>query len=146
MIFDAETRRAGRIIGAIIAVIVTGILSWEEVRFMTSAAKVDASLVSARLEQDKGRFSSRTIYRVEYLFTDESDGSRRRESFKMPEDWAPPAAGADGNTIIPVEYIPGSKDQSRLSGERRYVAPILFALAIVVASLWGWQTWRELKY
>ena len=55
-------------------------------------------------------------------------------------DWQPPEGGS-----VPIQYIPGSPDSSRLAGHRNLTRVIAFFVSLGVMSLFLFKLYLEAK-
>ncbi|MBX3438532.1 MAG: hypothetical protein KF861_13655 [Planctomycetaceae bacterium] len=129
---EAERAKAGMLLAAIVAFIISGWYSFRELNYLLRGRSVEAEVtrmyeytVPTRHGPSKPRLG------IEYRFTD-ADGQSRED-----KDWVPVSRGLHGRATVEVQYLPGPEGDSRLAANRSILGPAVFlaCLAFVVLGL-----------
>lgn len=129
---DAEQRKAGMLIVAIIAFVISAWYSFNELTYALKGTTVTATVmrtyeftVPTRYGQSAPRLG------VEYAFTD-ADGDLRQD-----KDWVPLPSQLRGEPGVEVQYLPGPDGDSRLAANRSIIGPTFFVgcVAFLIVSL-----------
>lgn len=135
---DAETKRFKWLLIAGILFVVSAFFSWSELKYALFGKQVEARLVKVVDTTDPGR-RGREVMAVHYEFAD-SDGTTRNETDRLPATWDRPS----GQTI-PIQYLSGSPDSSRVVGNTRRVWILIFLGSLVFFGFKVFQIYREFK-
>ena len=105
---------------AFVAVVVSGYISWGELKYKLWGKSADATVTEAREEERRGRRGRRYhVLVVDYTFT-EADGTRRSERDEV-------SSGTEvSSPTTTIEYLPGVANSSRLAGQEKVFAIIIF--------------------
>lgn len=153
-------------IGALLVFLVSGYYSYNEARYLvfgktTSAVLMEgAGSLGTLLDMPAGRRGRREVFvSVKYAFKD-TDGTVRAESDRVSPDWhdahqtefVPIAPGHEnasiaGNngTSVEVEFIPGTRESSRLRGNGHLFGTIPFALSTLAVVGFGAWVWHDVQ-
>lgn len=128
------------VLGAGLMVLVSGFFSFVEFRYAISGKKTEAQLVDAKQVVTRGRWGrKRSFLHVVYRFND-GDMGERTGMDDVSSNWP------IGNTpVVAVQYIPGATGWSRLSGNRRDWAVIVFGLSLCGVGWAGYMLYRTVN-
>ncbi len=129
---EAERGKAGLLLAAIAAFLISGWYSYNELKYALHGETADATVLRTYESTEptrRGRTGPRLA--VLYAFADR-DGLSREE-----RDWVPLPSDLQGEPTVRVQYLPGEDGASRLAVNRSQLGPVIFAicLAVVVLSL-----------
>ncbi len=114
---------------------------WQDVKYAlysrTAEAQVERTFETVGVTTR--RRGGRPKLQVEYLFRDETTDQERRESDLIPLHWPRPAG------TVSIDYLPGLAGESRVSGNRSYVAMLLFAACGLAAMIILGILYREAR-
>jgi hypothetical protein len=131
---DNEVAKFKWMLGAGLMFLVSGCFSVSELRYAVSGTTTDAQLLEVKEVTSRGRWGTQhTNLHVSYQFND-STGGPRTEIDTVPDDW-PIGSGE----TISVQYIPGKAHWSRIAGNRRDWAVIVFGLSLCGLAYLGFQ-------
>lgn len=117
---DNELQRFKFALFAFVAVVISGYISWGEMKYMVWGKSADATVTQAREEERRGRRGRRyQVLVVDYTFV-EADGTRRSERDEVSSGTEVPTPTAT------VQYLPGVANSSRLTGQENVLAVIIF--------------------
>lgn len=137
---DNEVARFKWMLGAGLMFLVSGCFSVGELRYAVSGTTTDAQLLEVKEVVSRGRWGRQyTNLSVSYHFTDTAGGERTEKDL-VPDDW--PIASTP---TIAVQYIPGKPEWSRLSGNRRDWALIVFGLSLCGVGWFGVMVYRAVN-
>ncbi len=109
---DQEIKRAKRLLAALAFFLFSGFWAFNELRYVAWGRTVEGRVLQANQVMMTGRRGSqKPMLSVEYSFASESGGSLNERDL-LPADWPVPSG------TVPIQYIPGSPDSSRLAGHR----------------------------
>lgn len=118
---DAEQRKAGLLIAAVVAFVISGWYSFNELKYFLWSHTVTATVtrtyeftVPTRHGQSGPRLG------IEYEFTD-ADGETRHD-----KDWVPLPSEVRGQAGVDIQYLPGPEGDSRLAANRSVIGPVFF--------------------
>ncbi len=129
---DAEQRKAGLLLAAVVAFLISGWYSFNELKYALKSTTVTATVtrtyeftVPTRHGQSGPRLG------IEYTFTDTEVVSRQ------DKDWVPLPSKLRGEPGVDVQYLPGENGDSRLAVNRSVLGPLFFlgSLAFLAFSL-----------
>ena len=127
MDLEEETWKFKLALGVGLLFLVSSFFAWRELKYLVWGTTVDATLNGVTETQTVGRRGrSRSVIEVSYTFADR-DGTPRREADLVPTDWPRPAG-----PTVPVQFIPGSPDVSRLHGHRNVVSLVIFFTCLAI--------------
>ncbi len=129
---DAEQRKAGLLVAAVIAFVISGWYSFNELKYTLKSTTVTATVTRTyefTVQTRHGRSGPRLG--IEYEFTDD-DGVTRND-----KDWVRLPSELRGEPGVEVQYLPGEDGDSRLAANRSILGPLFFAgsIAFLVFSL-----------
>ena len=117
---EVELRRLQFVLIAFVAVVITGYISWGELRYKILGRSAEATVTQSREEQRRSRHGRRyRILVVEYTFS-EADGTRRND-----RDEVSPGTPVSRPTTR-GQYLPGVAHSSRLTGQENVFAVLIF--------------------
>ncbi|MFK7778754.1 MAG: hypothetical protein QM501_11670 [Gimesia sp.] len=129
---EEELAKLKWILIAGIAFLVTGYLSFQELKFAVWGTTAEAN-VTRTFETRASRRSR--LLAVEYTFTDK-EGKHHSERDDVPIDW--PTPGPKVN----IQYMPGVEDSSRLEGHSSKIAVWIFFGCCVWLGYSGFQLYQ----
>lgn len=109
--------------------LISSYFAWRELKYAVLAKTVDASVERVFETVDVGSRRNRRVLRVNYRFTDASNGSERAEGDTVPLRWPRPDA------VVRVAYLPGQPGESRIAEHRSYLAVVFFIGCLVAAGI-----------
>jgi hypothetical protein len=137
---DDEVAKFKWMLGAGLMFLISGCFSVSELRYAVSGTTTDAQLLEVKEVVSRGRWGRRhTNLQVHYQFNDGAGGSRS-EADTVSTDW--PFASED---TISVQYIPGKAEWSRIAGNRRDWAVIVFGLSLCGVAYLGFQLYQAVN-
>jgi hypothetical protein len=132
-----QYRKLRFVLGIIGIFLVSFIMSCQEMRYMAFGKTVDATLELAQPEKETTRRGSiKRKLVVTYSFFDKD--TFRRERVDVPENWE-----GVGAKTVPVQYIPGRPDVSRIKGQSNMVWVVIFATSVIALVVWAIVISRE---
>jgi hypothetical protein len=138
--FDAERAGCLAIVAASVLFLVSAYYSWHELRYLFQGETVVARVARTYETIDVGRRGRRIKRRaVEYAFADSASGEERKERDLVALNWQ-----VSGETIL-VQYIPGGKGQSRLSGHRNTFSVVIFISSLILIAVFVYRMHREVN-
>lgn len=129
---DAELKKMVWILIVVVAFLVTGYLSFKELKYAVWGATAEATVTNT-FDTSLGRRSP--LLAVEYTFTDK-DGQQHSERDDVPIDWPEPGPKVN------VQYLPGVEDSSRLEGHSAKVAVWMFLGCCVLLGFAGFKLYQ----
>ncbi|MGE0376223.1 MAG: hypothetical protein AB7Q45_12505 [Planctomycetaceae bacterium] len=135
---EAERAKAGILLAAIAAFLISGWYSFNELKYALRSASVDANVrrmyeytVPTRHGQSGPRLG------IEYAFT-AADGRQRED-----KDWVPLPSPLQGRATVRVQYLPGERGDSRLAANRSVFGPVIFLMCLAFVALSLFRLIRE---
>lgn len=129
---DAERAKAGLLLAAIAAFLISGWFSYNELKYALRGRSVDAAVLRMYEYLPPARHGRPGLrLGIVYQFTDAA--GRTREG----RDWVPVPSDLQGRELVRVQYLPGADGGSRLAANRSVRGPVIFlvCVALVVVSL-----------
>ena len=132
-------------LAAATCLVVSGSLVWAEAEYLVSGRDAQAKAVRGTKGKDRGWLGlGGWLQTIEYVFT-EPDGTRRKGSDTVSDEWLVPADGT-----VAVRYGPGAGGRSRLAGHVDWVGLglgfALLGLAVGSAGAVGYWQWRSRRH
>lgn len=126
-------------VGGLILFIVSIFFSASELWYLAFGKTTQATIVAVQEVTKRGRFgSTRTQLRVRYNF-DEGDGIRKTEMDTVGTDWIDKLEGG----TVAVQYLPGSPESSRLSGNNHMFFVWVLPACLVALGVVTWRFWID---
>ena len=117
------------LIVAILVFIVSGLISWREMKYQLYGETTEAVIKRVIPVKHRDRGRDYTVYHVRYMWT-QRDGVKREDVDDVGTEWNRPASDT-----IRIDFLSGEQG-SRLSGDVNYFALVYFygsaAIMIVV--------------
>ena len=129
---EEELKKLKWILIAVVAFLVSGYLSFKELKYSVWGARA-AATVTNTFETAASRRNP--LLAVEYTFTDK-DGQQHSEWDDVPFDWPVPGP------MVNVQYLPGVEDSSRLEGHSSKVAVWVFLGCCVLLGFAGFKLYQ----
>ena len=138
---DAEFKRAKWLLGAAGIFLISCFMAFDEMRYMILGRTSKGRITQVKPYSEPGR-RGRTNQRlsVEYSFKTEPQGSILNERDNVSSDWQLPEGGS-----VPIQYISGSPDSSRLAGNRNMMWVIVFFGSLGIMSVFLFMLYLEAK-
>lgn len=102
------------------------VLTWRELRYLTSGAVTDAQVLRVR-ENDDPRRQRTASFTIEYRFTDNGVVRTEEDTVASLDGWP----FKQNRALIMVQYLPGAEDRSRIAGHRRWWAAIPLVVVVI---------------
>ena len=135
---DQEFKRAKWLLGAAGIFLISAFMSFDEFRYKIWSRTTDGRVLQARATEEIGRRGNRRpMLSVEYTFRDEARGPFTERDLVPVDTQLPP----DGR--VPIQYIPGSPDSSRLSGHSNSTWVIVFFASLAIMAFFLLKLARE---
>ena len=129
-------------IGLLALFVISAVYSCNEARYLAWGKTADAKIEKVEPVTKHGRYGRQyQVLRFSYSFPDGDLGTRREEDDVAMDFIAPESLPDDGT--IPVQYIPGTADRSRLSGHSAKWLIIPFVASLGLLTFFGIRFWRE---
>lgn len=128
---DEELAKLKWILAAVVAFLVTGYLSFQELKYAVWGTTAEAT-VTRTFETRERR---RNLLAVEYTFTD-TEGTSHSERDDVPSDWPTPGPK------VTIQYMPGVEDSSRLEGHSSKVAVWMFLGCCLLLAFAGFKLYQ----
>lgn len=128
---EAEVRKAGILLAVIAAALISGFISYRELKFALFAVNTEATVTRTyvfTVPTRHGRSGPRLG--VEFLFDDESGQQR------SAKDWVAMPSNLANVKKVAIQYLPDEELKARLTANRSWLGPTVFALC-VMGSLWS---------
>ena len=135
MVADIETRRFKYLFVTALVFAGSAFASCREIKYVIWGRTAAAEITRVRKASVYSRFGSKQVRAVRYRWTDEDDG-QREDVVNRSLDWRQPADG-----ILRIQYLPSVRE-SRLQGERNYIAPTIFVAITGLMLFFVVKTWR----
>ncbi|MCA9018312.1 MAG: hypothetical protein KDA77_23525, partial [Planctomycetaceae bacterium] len=132
---DEELAKLKWILAAGVAFLVTGYLSFQELKYAVWGTTTEATVTRTFETSTGSRRRSKMLLAVEYTFTDK-EGQSHNERDDVPIDW--PTPGPKVN----IQYLPGVEDSSRLEGHSSKVAVWMFLGCCVLLGFAGFKLYQ----
>lgn len=138
---DEETARAKWMLIVGLVFLVSAFFAWREMKYAVFGKEVNAQLVRVYETEERGRRGRRVDkLAVEYQFKDAGDGTIRKETDTLSINSPRPT----GKTV-PVQYMSGTPDRSRIKGHSNQIAVIIFLACTAFFGFKIFQLVRESK-
>ncbi|MCA9074285.1 MAG: hypothetical protein KDA93_04570 [Planctomycetaceae bacterium] len=118
---DVEQRNAGLLVAAVIAFVISGWYSFNELKYALRSTTVTATVtrqyeftVPTRHGQSGPRLG------IEYEFTNAAGDTQH------DKDWVPLPSELEGQPSVEVQYLPSTDGDSRLAANRSVIGPVFF--------------------
>jgi hypothetical protein len=135
---DQELKRAKWLLGAAGVFLISAFMSFDEFRYRIWGRTVEGHVSQAKeVEVSQGRGGRRRMLSVEYTFPDEGRAPLTERDL-VPVEWKLPPDGT-----VPIQYIPGSSDSSRISGHTNAFWMVVFFASLGIMTLFIVKLARE---
>jgi hypothetical protein len=132
---EEELAKLKWILIAGIAFLVTGYLSFQELKFAVWGTTAEATVTRTFETSSGSRRRPKLLLAVEYTFSDE-EGQHHSERDDVPSSWPTPGPK------VTIQYMPGVEDSSRLEGHSSQVAVWIFFGCCVWLAYSGFQLYQ----